>query len=317
MTPARRRRRRPRRIVAPRLVVVTLGVIALVLGWEHVTGNIAGASSAGLPVDASGFAAGACMAFPPTAGDRQETVFLDAGHGGIDPGGVGTTESGHTITEAAETLRVELDAMALLRAKGFRVVVSRTTDSTVLRLGPADVYEGTLSLQGAHDDVAARDVCANLAKANVLVGIYFDASGSPQTAGSLTAYDTARPLAAANIKLAGLLQHAVLSAMNARGWEIPNDGVLSDNGLGSSAGNPADGGLAAQSAAYDHLLLLGPAAPGYFSTPSEMPGAVIEPLYISDPFEGSIASSANGQRVIARGIATAVEEFLRSASPSG
>lgn len=317
MTPARMRRRRARRPVAVRLVVVILGAAALVLGWEHVTGNVAGASSAGKPVDAAAFAAGACVAFPPTAGDRRETVFLDAGHGGIDPGGVGTTESGHTVTEAAETLRVELDVMALLRAKGFRIVVSRTTNSTVLRLGPADVYEGTLSLQGAHDDVAARDVCANLANANVLVGIYFDASGSPQTAGSVTAYDAARRFSAANVRLAGLLQHAVLSAMNARGWDIPNDGVLSDSGLGSSAGNPAAGGLAAQSAAYDHLLLLGPAAPGYFSTPSEMPGAVIEPLYITDPFEGSIASSANGQLVIGRGIATAVEEFLTSASASG
>jgi N-acetylmuramoyl-L-alanine amidase len=48
-----------------------------------------------------------------------------------------------------------------------------------------------------------------------------------------------------------------------------------------------------------------------------MPGAVIEPLYITDPFEGSIASSANGQLVIGRGIATAVEEFLTSASASG
>jgi N-acetylmuramoyl-L-alanine amidase len=284
---------------------------AVALGLAHAAAN--GGSSTSQPVDASAFAAGACMAFAPTAGDRGETVFLDAGHGGIDPGGVGTTESGHTITEAAETLRVELDATALLRASGFRVVVSRTTNSTVLRLRPADVYGGTLSLRGTHDDVAARDVCANLARANVLVGIYFDARASPQTAGSLTAYDTARPFAAANIRLAGLLQRDVLAAMNAHGWGIPNDGVLPDDGLGSSAGDPADGGLAAQSAAYNHLLLIGPAQAGYFSTPSEMPGAVIEPLYVTDPFEGSIADSTNGELVIARGIATAVEAFLRGA----
>jgi N-acetylmuramoyl-L-alanine amidase len=256
------------------------------------------------------------MAFAPAAGDRNETVFLDAGHGGIDPGGVGATESGHSILEVAETLGVELDAMALLRAKGFRVVVSRTTNSTVLRLAAADVSGGVLTLRGAHDDVAARDVCANLAKANVLVGIYFDASGSPQTAGSLTAYDSARPFSAANHRLAGLLQRDVLAAMNARGWEIPNDGVLPDNALGSSVGDPADGGLAAQSAAYDHLLLIGPAVAGYFSTPSEMPGAVIEPLYISDPFEGSIANSTDGQMVIARAIATAIEHDLPTPAPS-
>jgi N-acetylmuramoyl-L-alanine amidase len=243
-------------------------------------------------------------------------VFLDAGHGGIDPGGVGTTQAGHTTFEANATLPVELDAMALLRAKGFRVVVSRTRNTSVLRLGPEDVSDGSLTLQGAHDDVAARDVCANLANANVLVGIYFDASASSQTAGSLTAYDAARPFSAANVRLAGLLQNDVLAAMDAQGWAIPNDGVLSDGGLGSSVGNPSVGGLAAQSAAYDHLLLIGPAVAGYFSTPSEMPGAVIEPLYITDPFEGSIADSTHGQMVIARGIATAIEQFLRTPTPS-
>jgi len=51
-------------------------------------------------LDPSAFAAGACEAFEPTKGDRQETVFLDAGHGGIDPGGVGATEAGKTIYEA-------------------------------------------------------------------------------------------------------------------------------------------------------------------------------------------------------------------------
>jgi N-acetylmuramoyl-L-alanine amidase len=294
------------------LVVGMLGVGAVALGWGRVA---TGTSAGGRPLDASAFAAGACVAFAPTAGNRNETVFLDAGHGGIDPGGVGTTESGRIITEAAETLRVELDATSLLRADGFRVVVSRTTNSTVVRLRPTEVSGGELSLRGAHDDVAARDVCANLAKANVLVGIYFDASGAPQTAGSLTAYDSARPFAPSDMRLASLLQRDVLNAMNARGWGIPDDGVLSDSGLGSSPGNPADGGLAAQSAAYDHLLLIGPAEAGYFSTPSEMAGAVIEPLYITDPFEGSIADSSAGQKVIAGGIAAAVEAFLRA--PSG
>jgi N-acetylmuramoyl-L-alanine amidase len=46
-----------------------------------------------------------------------------------------------------------------------------------------------------------------------------------------------------------------------------------------------------------------------------MAGAVIEPLYITDPFEGSIADSSAGQKVIAGGIAAAVETFLRA--PSG
>jgi N-acetylmuramoyl-L-alanine amidase len=200
--------------------------------------------------------------------------------------------------------------MAQLRAKGFRVVVSRTRDSTVVRLGPGDESGGELTLKGSHDDVAARDVCANDAGAGVLVGIYFDAGASSQNAGSLTAYDAARPFAAANLKLATLVQRDVRADMNAQGWDIPDDGVLPDTTLGSFVGDPSSGGIAGEAASYNHLLLIGPALSGFFSTPSRMPGALIEPLYLTDPFEGSIAATRRGQEVIGRGMATAVEQFL-------
>jgi N-acetylmuramoyl-L-alanine amidase len=42
-----------------------------------------------------------------------------------------------------------------------------------------------------------------------------------------------------------------------------------------------------------------------------MPGSVIEPLYLTDPYEGSIAASTHGQQVIAGGIAQAVEQYFR------
>ena len=128
-----------------------------------------------------------------------------------------------------------------------------------------------------------------------------DAGGSPDNAGSVTTYDTDRPFSAANLTFATLLQNDVLSAMNAEGWDIPDDGVVSDATEGFSVGDPATGGLATEAANYDHLLLLGPASPGYFSTPSQMPGAVIEPLYVTDPFEGSIAVSTRGKKSSRRG----------------
>jgi hypothetical protein len=140
-----------------------------------------------------------------------------------------------------------------------------------------------------------------------------DAGGSPDNAGSVSTYDTGRPFSAANLKFATLLQSDILVAVNAQGWNIPNDGVVSDATEGSSVGDPADGGLAAESANYDHLLLLGPASPGYFSTPSQMPGAVIEPLFLTDPFEGSIAASGKGQEVVAKGIALAVGQYFAPA----
>jgi N-acetylmuramoyl-L-alanine amidase len=297
------------------MVLVVAGaaiVIALIApGITAISSSTRSGGITGVPLSPASMASGACLAFDPTHGDNHKTVFLDAGHGGIDPGGVGTTESGQPVHESDVNLAIELDAMALLRAQGYRVVVSRTLDTTVVRLTPADVSsEGLLSVQGSHDDVVARDVCANLANADALVGIYMDTGSSTQNAGSVTVYDTARPFAAANLRLATLVQSDVVSAMNGQGWQIPNDGALPDSGFGSSVGDPSAGGLAALAAGYDHLLLIGPPLPGFLATPSLMPGAVVEPLYLTDPFEGSIAATSADQQVIARGLATAVEQFL-------
>ena len=304
-----RRRRRRAALGASALVIALIVVVA----HHRSTPQSAPAphvASSGTDLDPQAFSVGACEAFAPTKGNRHQTVFLDAGHGGIDPGGVGTTESGQSVNEADVTLPIELDAMARLRAAGYRVVVSRTANTTVVRLGSDDESDGVLTLQGSHDDVAARDVCANLAKAAVLVGVYMNAAATPQGAGSVTVYDDARTFSADNLRLANLVQQDTLIAMNAQGWGIPNDGVLPDSGFGSYVGDPSAGGLAAAAASYNHLLLLGPSSPGYFTTPSTMPGVVIEPLYLTDPFEGSIAVSAHDQGVIARGIADAVEQYL-------
>ena len=106
------------------------------------------------------------------------------------------------------------------------------------------------------------------------------------------------------------MQHDVLLAMNAQGWGIPNLGVTDDSELGGPAMSDA-------AANYGHLLLLGPADPGFSTTPSEMPGALIEPLFITDPFEGSIAANVSGQAVIAGGLAQAVQQYFAPAAPGG
>jgi len=263
--------------------------------------------SRGIPLDPALFTAGSCEAFAPTAGDRHETVFIDAGHGGPDPGAIGRTSSGRVVEEAVETLPVALDTTAILRSKGYRVVVSRTRQTAVARPGPGDMTGQVFTVKGEIREIGARDVCANLAHASVLVAVYFDAGGSALDAGSVTGYDRARPFWRSSLRLARLVQRDVVAGMNAKGWAIPDDGVVSDITLG---GIP----LSAGGAAYGHLIVLGPAKPGFFTTPSLMPGALIEPLFITDPFEGTIAARTTGQRVIAAGIAKGVEQYFAGGS---
>src|SRR5579859_16984 len=144
----------------------------------HDRPRLAARHTAGVPVDPAYFSREACELFPPLRGNRDLTVFLDAGHGGPDPGAVVVTSSGRVIVEARQTLAVVLDAMALLRDGGFTVVVSRTGAGPVARLGPGDMSGHLLTADGVRDDVAARDVCANRARASVLIGVYFN-SGAP------------------------------------------------------------------------------------------------------------------------------------------
>ncbi len=126
----------------------------------------------------------------------------------------------------------------------------------------------------------------------------------------MTGYDTARPFSAQNLRLATLVQTDTLDAMNAQGWGIPDLGVTDDSELGGPA-------LSTAAADYGHLLLLGPADPGFSTSPSLMPGALIEPLFITDPYEGTQADSVFGQQVIAGGLAQAIEQYFAPPAPTG
>jgi hypothetical protein len=98
------------------------------------------------------------------------------------------------------------------------------------------------------------------------------------------------------------MQRDVLASLSAGGTAVPDLGVHNDVGYGDLASAGAQ--------AYGHLTLLGPAKRGYLSTPTLVPAALIEPLFLTNPAEASLADSAAGQEAIARGLADAAEQFL-------
>ncbi len=240
----------------------------------------------------------ACLTFAPTHGHLDRTVYIDAGHGGLDPGVVGTTPSRRTVLEKDATLAVALDLARHLRADGYGVVMARTQDTTVLKLSAGDSSYGAITSSAEHRDLAARAACANAAGADVLVSIHFDGYSDPSVGGTETFYDAARPFAASNRQLATDLQAALVARLGAA-----DRGVWTDDQLAAPT-------LTGSGQSYNHLIELGPLSQGWVDNPSQMPGALVEPLFVTNPAEALIASDPAGQQKIAEALESGVLKFM-------
>lgn len=247
--------------------------------------------------------AGSCRMYPPTVEARGFTVFLDAGHGGYDPGALGATSTGKTIDEATLTLAVARRATNRLQGEGYAVVLSRSTDDNVLSFGPSAVNGGALTAEAVRADVLARAACANSVDADVLLSLHFNSFGDPAVGGTQTLYAPNRPFGARSARLAEVIQANAVDGFQAAGWEGRDRGVSRDIDVDGEA-------LTLTGEAYGNLLILGPRKVGHNETPSEMPGAVIELLFLTHPAEADIASSPRGQQVMSAAIVRGVEEFL-------
>jgi N-acetylmuramoyl-L-alanine amidase len=251
-------------------------------------------------------AAGTCRVFPPLGHDRHLTVFIDPGHGGLDSGAVGTQSSGTRIDEKDVTLAIGLAVLQPLRDAGFTIVLSRTTDSLVGQPEPGNSSGGILNEWGSRYDIQARIACANTSVADLLVSVHMNAFDDPLVGGTETFFDTARPFGAQSARLALIVQRRLVSSLAAAGWTVPDRGVISDVELDPPGWTPLG-------VEYRHLLELGPAEADYLDQPSQMPGVLIEPVFISDPFEADIAASHDGQAAIASGLVLAIRDFFSAA----
>jgi len=240
---------------------------------------------------------GACISLAATHAGSGQIVFIDPGHGGLDPGVVGGTAA-HPVLEKDTTLAVASRLSDLLRGAGYRVVMARTQDTTVIKLSASDSVYGSLTASAEHRDLAARAACANAAGAAALVSIHFDAFADPSVGGSETFYDSARTFASANKRLATNLQSALVAALG-----TADRGVWTDDQLAAPT-------LTSSGSSYNHLIELGPMSAGWVDAPSQMAGALVEPLFLTNPAEARVASDPTGQQVIAVALEAGLVKFL-------
>ena len=248
----------------------------------------------------NGLAAGACMSFSAAGASNGKTVFLDPGHGGPDPGVVGSN-AGRPVLEKDATLAVATRLEALLHGDGYRVVMARTDDSSAVKLSQSDVITGSLTAGAEHRDLVTRASCANAGAASVLVAIHFDGFSDPAVGGTETFFDAARPFAGDNKRLSLDLQGALVDALR-----TSDRGVWPDDQVNAPT-------LTTSGSRYGHLIELGPALAGWVDDPSKMPGALVEPLFITNPDEAGIAADAGGQQRIAAALEAGLQKYFSGA----
>ncbi len=109
------------------VALVLTSALAVMAARSALTQSSAvGSAPVASQVAVDGLANGACMSFAPTTHGRGKTVFLDPGHGGLDPGVVGVS-GGRQVLEKDIALAVSTRLTALLRAAGYTVVISPST----------------------------------------------------------------------------------------------------------------------------------------------------------------------------------------------
>ncbi len=138
---------------------------------------------------------------------EDKVIFIDAGHGGDDPGAPGNSR---TIWEETVNLDISQKLSAILKQQGAKVIMSRTGDQTV--------------------DLLARPELANRANADIFVSIHCNSNINTSIGGTTTYYyapTTRKDLfeqQADRMRLAQCIQNEMVKEL-----KLENRGIRQDN----------------------------------------------------------------------------------------
>ena len=219
--------------------------------------------------------------------EREPIIAIDPGHGGAETGAAYAFPDGFTLREKDLTLQVANRVTALLRAAGYQVVQTRTTDTQVNQAKRDLTGDKKVDLE---DELQARIDVANNAKATLFLSIHFNGLGDRSTRGTEVYYCRARPFAPLSRRFATLVQQKLVGELRAVGYDAVDRGVKDDErAVGSD----------------NHFYLLGPDA----ARPSSMPGVLGESLFLTNASEAGKLRDPRVVEALAQGYAKAVRAY--------
>lgn len=227
------------------------------------------------------------------------TVFLDPGHGDTDGGAVHRDARGEVVLREKDVnLAVALKTAELLRAGGYRVVLSRENDE---RPGRGQDVNGDGRLN-RRDRLQAVVDLANASGADLFLSLHSNSAPDTTASGVEVYYCDEREFAGENRRLAELVQSHLLQALQEDGYQAVGRGVKDDSVLYR------------RRRWQGHLFVLGPARTGerwrVHPRATTMPGALGEALFVTNEAEAKLLASEEGQWTLARGYAAAVDSYF-------
>lgn len=222
------------------------------------------------------------LAFEP-----KPLIVIDPGHGGQEIGTSHIFPDGSKLTEKDLNLAVATKVTAVLRAAGYSVIQTRTTDSWVDSKLVDVTGDKKVDLA---DDLQMRVDIANNAHATLFLSIHFNGNVDPSLSGTTAYYDADRAFADRSQHLATLLNQDTVAGLTAIGYNPVNRGVRTDS---TAVGEG------------EHFYLLGPDA----TRPSQMPGALVEGLFLTNPQDATELKNPKVVDALAQAYAKAVEDY--------
>lgn len=257
---------------------------------------------------------------PTAPSDGSRVVCIDPGHGGWDYGYQRTwdemTPRGPALNESELNLGMAYMLKAELEAQGITVVMTRTGGNAVNVYGDdvngdgKTIFDGsddkTRKQNGDWDDIQARiDIC-NAAHADILVSLHINGTDGLPDARGYEIYYTAAPY-----RPFGDLSHQLADDVYRRMYtSLTNAGYT-----GTARGVRDDTELEAEKYEYgsaDHLLLTGPAIdnPDRKLRPSEMPGIIIEPMFLSNEEDANFIANPDNQKLLVDAYAAGILDYF-------
>ena len=252
---------------------------------------------------------------------RAPIVVIDPGHA-VDEVGA----AAYGVVEKDSNLDMAFRVADVLRQRGVEVILTRTAD--VRAAAPGDEPTQTQGYSGTRLDLQARIDVANAARADAFVSLHSNGSGDAAVRGYEVYYNSLRLFAAENKTLAALLLDGVTTEMGAGGYPTMARGVIDDSCLKAFQGRCFPLFLLGPSRTTDRdevyrrggtpeALGFAPDQQTITSRPTQMPGALVELLFVSSAEDAALLRDEGARNAMARGVARGVMEFVAQPKQGG